>query len=106
MRAGSGLNNQFILHTAINSSKPKYLNTISAYIVAMATTIQISERLLKELKQKKIYEKESYEEIIWDLLEDSMELSEETKKHIEQSRKEIEQGKTTSLAEVKKKLGL
>ena len=72
----------------------------------MATTIQISERLLKELKQKKIYEKESYEEIIWNLLEDSMELSEETKKHIEQSRKEIEQGKTTSLAEVKKKLGL
>ena len=72
----------------------------------MATTNQISERLLKELKQKKIYEKESYEEIIWDLLEDSMELSEETKKHIEQSRKEIEQGKTTSLAEVKKKLGL
>lgn len=72
----------------------------------MATTIQISEQLLKELKQKKIYEKESYEEIIWNLLEDSMELSEETKKHIEQSRKEIEQGKTTSLAEVKKKLGL
>lgn len=72
----------------------------------MATTIQISEQLLKELKQKKIYEKESYEEIIWNLLEDSMELSEETKKHIGQSRKEIEQGKTTSLAEVKKKLGL
>jgi len=72
----------------------------------MATTIQISERLLKELKHKKIYDKESYEEIIWDLLEDSMELSEETKKHIEQSRREIEQGKTTSLADVKKKLGL
>ncbi|MBI2657596.1 hypothetical protein HYX08_02770 [Candidatus Woesearchaeota archaeon] len=72
----------------------------------MATTIQISEQLLKELKQKKIYDKESYEEIIWDLLEDSMELSEETKRHMEQSRKEIEQGKTASISEVKKKLGL
>ena len=72
----------------------------------MATTIQISDNLLKELKQRKIYDKESYEELIWDLLEDNMELSEETKKHIEQSRKEIEQGKTTSLSEVKKKLGL
>ena len=72
----------------------------------MATTIQISEGLLKELKHKKIYDKESYEEVIWDLLEDSMELSEETKKHIEQSRKEVEQGKTSSLSEVRKKLGL
>ena len=49
---------------------------------------------------------ESYEEIIWDLLEDTMELSEETKRHIEQSRKEIKEGKTVTLAEVKKKLGL
>ena len=72
----------------------------------MATTIQISEYLLKELKGRKLYDKESYEELIWDLLEDSMELSGETKKHIEQSRKEIEQGKTASLSEVKKKLGL
>lgn len=35
-----------------------------------------------------------------------MELSEETKKHIKQSRKEIAEGKTVTLAEVKKKLGL
>lgn len=72
----------------------------------MATTIQISEKLLKELKQRKLYDKESYEELIWDLLEDSMELSEETKKNIEQSRKEIEEGKTVTLEEVKKKLKL
>lgn len=72
----------------------------------MATTIQISEKLLKELKQRKLYDKESYEELIWDLLEDSMELSEETKRSIEQSRKEIEEGKTITLEEVKKKLKL
>jgi hypothetical protein len=71
----------------------------------MVTTIQVSNELMGKLKQKKLYDKESYEEIIWDLLEDSMELSEETKKHIKASEDEIKAGKTSSLAEVKKKMG-
>jgi predicted transcriptional regulator len=72
----------------------------------MATTIQVSAKLLEKLKQKKMYDKESYEEVIWDLMEDSMELSEETKRNIEQSRREIAEGKTATLEEVKKKLKL
>jgi len=72
----------------------------------MATTIQVSEDLLEALKNRKIYSKESYEDLIWDLIEDTMELSEETKKRIEQSRLEIERGETVSLSEVKKKLGI
>tara|TARA_B100000315_G_C14234118_1_gene432367 strand:+ start:373 stop:507 length:135 start_codon:yes stop_codon:yes gene_type:complete len=40
------------------------------------------------------------------LKEDTMELSEETKKNIKQAEKEIKEGKTVSHAEVKKKLGL
>ena len=72
----------------------------------MATTIQVSTKLLEKLKQRKIYDKESYEEIIWDLIEDSMELSEETKRNIGQSRKEIAEGRTITLEEVKKKLKL
>ena len=79
---------------------------MASYIVTMATTIQVSERLLTELKGKKMYAKESYEEVIWDLLEDTMELSEETKRHIKQAEKEIKEGKTIPLAEVKKKLKL
>ncbi|MBI2135693.1 hypothetical protein HYU06_01330, partial [Candidatus Woesearchaeota archaeon] len=59
----------------------------------MATTIQISDGLLNELKQRKLYEKESYEELIWDLIEDRMELSEETKKHLRQSEKDIKEGR-------------
>jgi hypothetical protein len=70
----------------------------------MATTIQVSNELMDKLRNRKLYEKESYEEIIWDLLEDDMELTEETKKQIEQSRAEIKQGKTISLDEIKKKL--
>ena len=49
---------------------------------------------------------ETYEEIIWDLIEDRLELSEETKRNIEKSREEIKQGKVHTLVEVKKKLGL
>jgi len=72
----------------------------------MATTIQISGELQEKLKEKKLYGKESYEEVIWDLIEDNLELSEETKKEIEQAREEIRIGKTHSLAKVKKELGI
>ena len=84
----------------------KHLNTIANYILVMATTIQVSTELLEELKQKKLYDKESYEEVIWDLLEDTIEISEETKKEIEQARREIKQGKVHSLESIKKELGL
>ncbi len=72
----------------------------------MATTIQISEDLQKELSKKKIYDRETYEEVIWDIIEDTMELSEQTKKEIEESRKEIKEGKFKTLEQVKKELGL
>lgn len=72
----------------------------------MDTTIQISKGLLEKLKLMKIYNKESYENVIWDLLEDRREFSEETKKNIAQSEKEIMEGKTVSFEEVKRKLGM
>jgi len=72
----------------------------------MDTTIQISKDLLETLKKRKFAARESYEEVIWDLLEDTMELSEQTKKNIGEGRKQIAQGKTISLAEIKKKYGM
>lgn len=72
----------------------------------MATTIQVSAGLLEQLKEKKIYEKESYEEVIWDLMEDSMEISEQTKHELEQARAEIKAGKVHSFEKVKKELRL
>lgn len=71
----------------------------------METTIQVSKNLIGVLKAMKMYQKESYEEIIWDLIEDRAEFSEETKKNIAQSEKEIKEGKTKSLEEIKKELG-
>ena len=70
------------------------------------TTIQVSGTLQKELTKRKLFNKETYEEVIWDLIEDTMELSEETKKDIEISRKQIKEGKVISLEEVERKLKL
>jgi len=72
----------------------------------MVTTIQVSEKLQMELSKRKLFDRESYEEVIWDLVEDNLELSEETKKHIKQSEKEIREGKFYTHEQVKKELGL
>jgi hypothetical protein len=72
----------------------------------MDTTIQISKRLQKELLKRKFFDKETYEEIIWDIIEDTAELNEQTKKEIAEARAEIKAGKVHTLAKVKKELGL
>jgi len=70
----------------------------------MATTIQISEELLSRLKKFKFNEKESYEEIIWDMIEDKMELSEEAKRNIAEAEKDIIAGRVHKWADVVKEL--
>ena len=72
----------------------------------MATTVQVSETLLETLRKRKLYEKESYEEVIWNLMEDSTEMNKETKLEIEQARAEIKAGKFFTHEQVKKKLGI
>lgn len=72
----------------------------------MATTIQISERLQVELNKRKFFDRETYEEIIWGIMEDAMELNEETKQEIAEARIEIKKGKFVTLSEAKKELGL
>ena len=70
----------------------------------MATTIQVSAELKNNLEKRKM-SSESYEDVIWDLLEDSMELSEETKRKIAVAEKEYKKGNYSTLEEVKKELG-
>ena len=72
----------------------------------MATTIQVSNKLAQELKNRKMYDKESYEEIIWDLIEDTVELSEETKRSIKQAEKDIKEGRVYTHEQIKKELGI
>jgi len=74
----------------------------------MATTIQVSDKLVEKLKLMKINNKESYENVIWELIEDSMELSEETKRIILNYEKEIKTNgfkNFKTLEQIKKELG-
>ncbi|MBU0953001.1 MAG: hypothetical protein KKA90_01095 [Nanoarchaeota archaeon] len=72
----------------------------------MVTTIQISEQLQKELTKQKFVQNETYEEVIWDLLEDIRELSEETKRDLALARTEVKQGKIKTFEQIKKELSL
>lgn len=70
----------------------------------METSIQISKSLLAKLAGMKMHEKESYENVIWDLIEDRLEFSEQTKRNLLISEKEIKEGRTVSLEAIKNKL--
>ena len=72
----------------------------------MATTIQISDDLHKELSKRKLYDRETFEEVIWDLIEDTRELSEQTKKDIARAREEVNRGKYKTLAQARSELKL
>jgi len=72
----------------------------------MVTTIQISEKLQNNLRMKKLYEKESYEEVIWDLIEDTMELSKEAKVMLRKAEEDIKSGRVHSFEKVKRELNL
>lgn len=72
----------------------------------MATTIQMSERSLGTLKRKELYDKESNEEVIWDLVEDSQKVNAQTRKEIEQARADIKAGRFITREQVKKRLDL
>lgn len=67
------------------------------------TTIQISTGVLEELKARKLSERETYEEVILDLIEDTKELSEETKRDIEISREQYKRGEYITLEELEAK---
>ena len=72
----------------------------------MVTTIQISENLQNTLKLRKLYEKESYEEVIWNLVEDTMELSKEAKIMLRKAEEDIKSGRVHTFEQVKKELKL
>jgi hypothetical protein len=55
---------------------------------------------------KRIFDKQTYEEVIWDMIEDNGELNEQTKKELTFARTEVKTGKVHTLAKVKKELKL
>ncbi|MBU0471572.1 MAG: hypothetical protein KKF89_01260 [Nanoarchaeota archaeon] len=67
------------------------------------TTIQITQDLQQELNKMKLFARQTYEEVIWDVIEDTKELSEQTKRDIAKARKEIAEDKFITLTDLKKK---
>ncbi|MBU0592073.1 MAG: hypothetical protein ABIJ10_04575 [Candidatus Micrarchaeota archaeon] len=72
----------------------------------MNTTIQISVNLKHTLEKLKLYERETYGDIIGRLVEDELELNEQTKKEIALAREQIKKGKFTTHEKLKQELGL
>ena len=68
----------------------------------METTIRVSGDVKERLDKMKLFDKASYNDVIELLLEDHLELNEETKREIAKARRE----KGISHEEVKKRLGL
>ena len=69
------------------------------------TTIRVTDELHKALSGLRA-SNESFEDLIWDLIEPYLELSPQTKRNIVQSLKEYERGEIYTLDEVKERLGL
>ncbi|MFH1311359.1 MAG: hypothetical protein ABIH65_03055 [Nanoarchaeota archaeon] len=69
----------------------------------METTIKISRDVKAHLNKMKIFERETYNDVIEVLIEDNLELNEKTKKELTERMKNP---KLISHEEVKKRLGL
>lgn len=78
---------------------------IHTRISIMVTTIQIKEDMKSILNQMKLFERETYNDVLERLIEDVQQLNEETKKEIESAVKEIENGKYITHEKLAKELG-
>lgn len=72
----------------------------------METTIRISRDVKTQLDKMKLFERETYNNVIENMIEDNLELNEKTKREIEEARKEVREGKVISHEEVKRRFGL
>ncbi len=71
----------------------------------MVTTIQIKEDIKSILTQMKLFERETYSDVLERLIEDVRELNEETKKEIKAAIKEIESGKYVTHEKLASEMG-
>ena len=69
----------------------------------METTIRISRDVKAQLDKMKLFDRETYNNVIENMIEDNLELNEKTKKEIEERRKSND---FISIEDVEKHLGL
>ena len=71
----------------------------------MVTTIQIKEDIKSTLTQMKLFERETYNDVLERLIEDVHELDDETKKEIESAINEIKSGKYITHEKLAEEMG-
>ena len=71
----------------------------------MSTTIQISDNMRQTLERMKLFQRESYNEILERMVEDNLELNKRTKIEVESARKRVKSGKFLTQEQVEKRLG-
>lgn len=71
----------------------------------MVTTIQIREDIKLILTQMKLFERETYNDVLERLIEDVQEINKKTKKEIESAINEINSGKYITHEELAKEMG-
>jgi len=66
----------------------------------MYTTIKITEKTKALLNKLKLHTKESYEDIILDLIEDRLEMNEEFKRSIEKELEKVKKGEVIPFSKI------
>ncbi len=69
------------------------------------TTIQLSRELKKTLDGMKLHPRETYNDVLERLIEDTRELDAKTKREIQKAIREIEAGKFRTHEQVRKEMG-
>ncbi len=72
----------------------------------MSTTIQISDNVRETLERMKLFERETFNEIIENMIEDNLELNEKTKQELIEARKRIKQGRFITQEEIERRFEL
>ena len=71
----------------------------------MYTTIKLRQETKKILDLLKLNPRESYEDVLWDLIEDHLELNPKFKKGLERAVKEYKEGKIIPIEDIIKEMG-
>lgn len=69
------------------------------------TSIQLSSETKRKLDKLKLSKRETYNDVVENLIEDSLELNEKTIKDLEEALEEVKKGKVHSMDEIKKEMG-
>lgn len=70
------------------------------------TTIRITKKLKEDLNRLKISERDTYQQVIENLVEDTLELSEQAKKDIAEALDDIKNGRVYTQEEIEKEFGV